>query len=112
MDHVCDERFSLGFPRFADPSVTLHPATLLRRRARSGRHCAGPVADIGSVEESGAFPRVQASCRLARSLREWQSLVQAAPISVPQEMMHSFGSIQYLAEQFRIRCPEENTRFE
>ena len=112
MDHVLRRAVSLGLsPLRAIQAVTLHPATYSGVEQEVGGIAPGRFADMALLESLESF-RVQATLIGGQVVaQEGQSLVQAAPISVPQEMMHSLRLHPNIsAEQFRIRCPEENAK--
>ena len=112
MDHVLRRAVSLGLsPLRAIQAVTLHPATYSGVEQEVGGIAPGRFADMALLENLESF-RVQATLIGGQVVaQEGQSLVQAAPISVPQEMMHSLRLHPNIsAEQFRIRCPEENAK--
>src|SRR5882724_6358471 len=112
MDHVLRRAVSLGLsPLRAIQAVTLHPATYSGVEQEVGGIAPGRFADMVLLENLERF-RVQATLVGGKVVaRDGQSLVQAAPISVPQEMMHSLRFHPSIsAEQFRIRCPEENAK--
>ena len=112
MDHVLRRAVSLGLsPLRAIQAVTLHPATYSGVEQEVGGIAPGRFADMALLENLESF-RVQATLIGGQVVaQDGQSLVQAAPISVPQEMMHSLRLHPNIsAEQFRIRCPEENAK--
>jgi adenine deaminase len=112
MDHVLRRAVSLGLsPLRAIQAVTLHPATYSGVEQEVGGIAPGRFADMALLENLERF-RVQATLIGGQVVaQDGQSLVQAAPISVPQEMMHSLRLHPSIsAEQFRIRCPEENAK--
>jgi adenine deaminase len=112
MDHVLRRAVSLGLsPLRAIQAVTLHPATCSGVEQEVGGIAPGRFADMALLENLERF-RVQATLISGQVVaQEGQSLVQAAPISVPQEMMHSLRLHPNIsAEQFRIHCPEENAK--
>jgi adenine deaminase len=112
MDHVLRRAVSLGLsPLRAIQAVTLHPATYSGVEQEVGGIAPGRFADMALLESLESF-RVQTTLIGGQVVaQEGQSLVQAAPISVPQEMMHSLRLHSNIStEQFRIRCPEENAK--
>jgi adenine deaminase len=112
MDHVLRRAVSLGLsPLRAIQAVTLHPATYSSVEQEVGGIAPGRFADMALLESLESF-RVQTTLIGGQVVaQEGQSLVQAAPISVPQEMMHSLRLHSNIStEQFRIRCPEENAK--
>ena len=112
MDHVLRRAVSLGLsPLRAIQAVTLHPATYSGVEQEVGGIAPGRFADMALLESLESF-RVQATLIGGQVVaQDGQSLVQAAPISVPHEMMHSLRLHPNIsAEQFRIRCPEENAK--
>ena len=112
MDQVLRRAVSLGLsPLRAIQAVTLHPATYSGVEQEVGGIAPGRFADMALLENLESF-RVQATLIGGQVVaQEGQSLVQAAPISVPQEMMHSLRLHPNISgEQFRIRCPEENAK--
>jgi len=112
MDHVLRRAVSLGLsPLRAIQAVTLHPATYSGVEQEVGGIGPGRFADMALLENLESF-RVQATLIGGKVVaQDGQSLVQAAPVSVPQEMMHSLRLHPSIsAEQFRIRCPEENAK--
>lgn len=112
MDHVLRRAVSLGLsPLRAIQAVTLHPATYSSVEQEVGGIAPGRFADMALLESLESF-RVQTTLIGGQVVaQEGQSLVQAAPISVPQEMMHSLRLHSNIStEQFMIRCPEENAK--
>jgi len=112
MDHVLRRAVSLGLsPLRAIQAVTLHPATYSGVEQEVGGIAPGRFADMALLESLESF-RVQTTLIGGQVVaQEGQSLVQAAPISVPQEMMHSLRLHSNIStEQFMIRCPEENAK--
>ena len=112
MDHVLRRAVSLGLsPLRAIQAVTLHPATYSGVEQEVGGIGPGRFADMALLENLESF-RVEATLIGGKVVaQDGQSLVQAAPVSVPQEMMHSLRLHPSIsAEQFRIRCPEENAK--
>ena len=112
MDQVLRRAVSLGLsPLRAIQAVTLHPATYSGVEQEVGGIAPGRFADMALLESLESF-RVQATLIGGKVVaQDGQSLVQAAPISVPQEMMHSLRLHPNIsAEQFRIRCPGENAK--
>lgn len=112
MDQVLRRAVSLGLsPLRAIQAVTLHPATYSSVEQEVGGIAPGRFADMALLENLESF-RVQATLIGGQIVaQDGQSLVQAAPISVPWEMMHSLRLHPNIsAEQFRIRCPEENAK--
>ena len=112
MDQVLRRAVSLGLsPLRAIQAVTLHPATYSGVEQEVGGIAPGRRADMALLENLESF-RVQATLVSGQVVaQDGQSLVQAAPISVPQEMMHSLRLHPNIsAEQFRIRCPGENAK--
>lgn len=112
MDQVLRRAVSLGLsPLRAIQAVTLHPATYSGVEQEVGGIAPGRFADMALLESLESF-RVQATLIGGQVVaQDGQSLVQAAPISVPQEMTHSLRLHPNIsAEQFRIRRPEENAK--
>jgi adenine deaminase len=112
MDQVLRRAVSLGLsPLRAIQAVTLHPATYSGVEQEVGGIAPGRFADIALLESLESF-RVQATLIGGRVVaQEGQSLVQAAPISVPQEMMHSLRLHPNIsAERFGIRSPVKNAK--
>lgn len=112
MDHVLRRAVSLGLsPLHAIQAVTLHPATYSGVEQEVGGIAPGRFADMALLENLESF-RVQATLIGGQVVaQDGQSLVQAAPISVPQEMMHSLRLHPNIsAEQFGIRWPVKNAK--
>ena len=112
MDHVLRRAVSLGLsPLRAIQAVTLHPAMYSGVEQEVGGIAPGRFADMALLQDLESF-RVQATMIGGQVVaRDGQSLVQATPISVPQEMMHSLRLHPNIsAEQFRIRCPKDNAK--
>ena len=112
MDHVLRRAVSLGLsPLRAIQAVTLHPAMYSGVEQEVGGIAPGRFADMALLQDLESF-RVQATMIGGLVVaRDGQSLVQATPISVPQEMMHSLRLHPNIsAERFRIRCPKDNAK--
>jgi adenine deaminase len=112
MDHVLRRAVSLGLsPLRAIQAVTLHPAMYSGVEQEVGGIAPGRFADMALLQDLKSF-RVQATMIGGLVVaRDGQSLVQATPISVPQEMMHSLRLHPNIsAERFRIRCPKDNAK--
>ncbi len=112
MDQVLRRAVSLGLsPLRAIQAVTLHPATYSGVEQEVGGIAPGRFADMALLESLESF-RVQTTLIGGQVVaQDGQSLVQAASISMPSEMMHSLRLHPNIsAEQFRIRCPEANAK--
>jgi adenine deaminase len=112
MDHVLRRAVSLGLsPLRGIQAVTLHPATYTGIEQDVGGIAPGRFADMTLLENLKSF-RVQATMIGGKVVaQDGQSLVQAAPVSVPHEMMHSLRLHPNIsADQFRVHCPTENAK--
>ena len=110
MDHVLRRAVSLGLsPLRAIQAVTLHPATYSGVEQDVGGIAPGRFADLALLESLESF-RVEATLIGGEVVaQEGQPWVQAAPMSVPPEMMRSLRLHPNIAaEQFRVHCPMEN----
>jgi adenine deaminase len=107
MDHVLWRAVNLGLsPIRAIQAVTLHPATYSGVEQEVGGIAPGRFADMALLGNLESF-EVQTTLIGGKMVaREGRSLVQAAPISVPDDMLHSLSlNPNVSGEQFKVRSP-------
>ncbi len=112
MDHVLRRAVSLGLsPLRAVQAVTLHPATYSGVEQDVGGIAPGRFADMALLENLEGF-RVQATLIGGKVVaQEGRSLVQAAPISVPDDMIDSLRLHPNITgEQFTVRLPAKDSQ--
>ncbi|HXV83426.1 MAG TPA: adenine deaminase C-terminal domain-containing protein [Candidatus Binatia bacterium] len=112
MDHVLRRAVRLGLsPLRAIQAVTLHPATYSGVELEVGGIAPGRFADIAFLTNLESF-QVQTTLIGGKVVaHEGRSLVQAAPISVPNDMMHSLGLNPNISgEPFKVRSPSKNSK--
>lgn len=112
MDHVLRRAVHLGLsPLRAIQAVTLHPATYSGVEQQVGGIAPGRFADMALFDNLESF-QVRATLIGGKVVaREGQSLVRVAPISVPDDMMHSLDLNPNISgEPFKVRAAAKDSK--